>query len=157
MTAVDSYLKTATADMYFDSAYIVKYYLNDPDARVVRTIIREAPSVSSSAWALVEVTSALHRRIREGRLTIEEGRETMDAFRTQANAGLWNLMPITDSILQRTVGLFRVLPQNVPLRAGDALHLATALDAGEPELWTNDRHLLAAASHFGLIGRCVSQ
>jgi prevent-host-death family protein len=44
-------------------------------------------------------------------------------------------------------------PQDVPLRAGGALHLATALEVGEQEVWTNDRHLLGAASHFGIVGR----
>ncbi len=38
-------------------------------------------------------------------------------------------------------------------RAGDAIHTATALETGETEIWTNDRHLLAAVAHFGLAGR----
>jgi antitoxin (DNA-binding transcriptional repressor) of toxin-antitoxin stability system len=38
-------------------------------------------------------------------------------------------------------------------RSGDAVHLATALEIGELEVWTSDRHMLAAAPHFGLIGR----
>jgi predicted nucleic acid-binding protein len=45
------------------------------------------------------------------------------------------------------------LPPDVPLRAGDAIHTATALETGETEIWTNDRHLLAAVAHFGLAGR----
>jgi hypothetical protein len=44
-------------------------------------------------------------------------------------------------------------PADVPLRAGDAIHTATALETGETEIWTNDRHLLAAVAHFGLAGR----
>lgn len=44
-------------------------------------------------------------------------------------------------------------PPYVPLRAGDASHTATALETGEAEIWTNDRHLLAAVAHFGLAGR----
>jgi predicted nucleic acid-binding protein len=39
------------------------------------------------------------------------------------------------------------------LRAGDAVHLATAAEAGFGEVWTNDRHMLAAARAFGLRGR----
>jgi predicted nucleic acid-binding protein len=39
------------------------------------------------------------------------------------------------------------------MRGGDAVHLATALEIGEREVWTGDRHMLAAAPHFGLIGR----
>lgn len=38
---------------------------------------------------------------------------------------------------------------------GDAIHLVTALEASLPEIWSNDRHLLGAAEHFGLRGRSV--
>jgi hypothetical protein len=38
---------------------------------------------------------------------------------------------------------------------GDAIHLVTALEASFPEIWSNDRHLLGAAEHFGLRGRSV--
>ena len=34
-------------------------------------------------------------------------------------------------------------------------HLVTAADSGFTEIWTNDRHMLAAAPHFGLAGRSV--
>ena len=30
-----------------------------------------------------------------------------------------------------------------------------AIEAGEPEIWTNDRHLLAASAHCGIAGRSV--
>ncbi len=55
-------------------------------------------------------------------------------------------MPVTDALLRRTATLIRGLQANLPLRAGHAIHPATALDAGETEIWTNDHHLLAAAA-----------
>ena len=62
-------------------------------------------------------------------------------------------MPVTESLLRKTAMLIRSPPPDVPLRAGDASHTATALETGETEIWTNDRHLLAAVAHFGLAGR----
>jgi len=141
--------------MYLDSAYVAKFYVNEPDAAAVRKLIRGAANVCSSSWTLLEVTSVFHRHVREGSLTVAQGRELMDVFRGHVESDLWNLIPVSDALLRRAATLIRGLPQNVPLRAGDAIHLATALDVGEPEIWTNDRHLLAAAAQFGIAGRSV--
>jgi predicted nucleic acid-binding protein len=139
--------------MYLDSAYIAKYYVNERDAKAVRKLIRGASHILSSSWALVEVTCAFNRHVREGSLTIVQGHELIDIFRSHVEADVWNLIPVTDSLLRRTATLVRGLPPTVPLRAADAIHLATALDAGETEIWTNDRYLLVAASAVGLAGK----
>jgi predicted nucleic acid-binding protein len=44
---------------------------------------------------------------------------------------------------------------DLTLRTADAVHLATAQEAGERHVWTNDRHMLAAAPYFGLEGRSI--
>jgi predicted nucleic acid-binding protein len=96
-----------------------------------------------------------HRHVRERSLTAAQGRELIDLFRTHVEADFWGLIPVTDMLLRRTATLIRGLAANVPLRAGDAVHLVTALDVGESEIWTNDRHLLAAAAPVGLAGKSV--
>lgn len=141
--------------MYLDSAYIAKYYVNEQDATAVRKLIRNATYIRSSSWALIEVICVFHRHMREGSLNTSQGHELIDLFRIHAEAGLWNLSPVTDALLRRTATLIRTLPPHVPLRAGDAVHLATALDTGETEIWTNDRHLLAAAPYVGVTGKTV--
>lgn len=55
-------------------------------------------------------------------------------------------MPVSESLLRKTAMLIRSPPPDVPLRAGDAIHTATALETGETEIWTNDRHLLVAVA-----------
>jgi predicted nucleic acid-binding protein len=141
--------------MYLDSAYIAKYYVNEPDAPAVRKLIRRASFVCSSAWAFVEVTCVFHRHVREGSLTAAQGRELTAVFRRHVESDLWNLLPVSDALLRRTATLVRGVPASVALRAGDAVHVASAMEAGEAELWTNDRHLLAAVAHFGITGRSV--
>ena len=141
--------------MYLDSAYIAKYYVNEPDASAVRSLIAGRRDLRSSSWASLEVTSVFHRHVRERSLTAEQGQELMDLFQSHVAAGIWKLAPVTDSLLMRTTRLVRDMPGDIPLRAGDAVHIATALDLGEEEIWTNDRHLLAAAPHFGIAGRNI--
>ena len=46
----------------------------------------------------------------------------------------------------------RNLPATTSIRAGDAVHLASAIEYGFDEIWTNDCHLLAAARDAGLRG-----
>ncbi len=141
--------------MYLDSAYIVKFYVNEPESAAVRNLIAKADVLSSTNLAVAEVTCALHRHMREGSLNRKQISELLAAFLDHIHDGVWNLVPLTDGLLNRTALLVRAMPEGVPLRAADAIHLTTALDLGEREVWTNDRHLLAAAPHFGLLGRSV--
>lgn len=46
-------------------------------------------------------------------------------------------------------------PADLFIRTADAVHLVTAHEIGERDVWTNDRHMLAAAHCFGLTGRSV--
>ena len=46
-------------------------------------------------------------------------------------------------------------PPELFIRTADAVHLVTAYEPGNSEVWTNDRHMLASASYFGLVGRSV--
>ena len=143
--------------MYLDSAYIAKFYVNERDSKPVRKLIAAADSLVSSAWSLAEVTCVFHRHMREGSLTSPQCRELARAFSKHIDQGVWTLIPVTDSILKRMSLLLASAPSSVYLRAGVAVHLTTAHDAGEHEIWTNDRHLLQAARHFGLTGRSIEK
>ncbi len=139
--------------MYLDSAYIVKFYANEPDSPAVRKRIRAAKSLVCSAWCLGEVSWALHRHLREGHLEAAQVHELVRTFLEHVDAGVWTLAPVSERILRRAASLLSSAPADVYLRAGDAVHLVTAQDMGEREVWTNDRHMLAASAYFGLQGR----
>jgi predicted nucleic acid-binding protein len=139
--------------VYVDSAYIAKYYLNEPDSQRVRGLIATADILVASMWALGEVTCAFHRQLRQGGMDTSQYHYLLSRFLGHVAAGTWTLIPVTERLLQKTVVLMGTLPSTTYLRAGDALHLTTAQDLGEREIWTSDRHLLTAAGHFGLIGR----
>ena len=139
--------------MFLDAAYVAKYYVTEPDSAAVRRAVQGADSLVSSAWSIVEVSTALRRHVREGKLTVPQFGAALQLFREHAESGIWTLVPVNEQLFWRTMLRMTALPAGVFLRAGDAVQLAAAIEAGEREIWSSDRHLLSAAPHFGLIAR----
>jgi predicted nucleic acid-binding protein len=80
----------------------------------------------------VEVTSALMRRVREGTLTLVDYAQVQNAFRADCLNEYELVTAIGDIIDQAD----RLLEQH-PLRAYDAIHLATAVTANQQLLANN--------------------
>lgn len=145
----------AVSRVYFDTSYIAKFYFNEPESPRIRELVREADAIHSSLWALAEFHAVLNRHMREGALSIKDARELARRFSQHIEDGLWNLVPVHEALLRRTSALMLSAPRDLFIRTADAVHLATANEIGALAVWTNDRHMLAAASYFGLTGRSV--
>ena len=141
--------------LYFDSAYVAKCYLREPDSAAVRALASSGSTLYFSSFALAEISCVFHRHLREKTLTPRTAIAVRDQFLEDIEAGTWQMLALTERLLRRVESRMRTLRPDVYLRAGDAIHIVTAMDAGLSEIWTNDRHLLAAAPHFGLKGRSV--
>jgi predicted nucleic acid-binding protein len=142
--------------IYLDAAYLAKCYLHEHDSVPVRELVRAADGVSTSAFSIAEMGCVFHRHLREGTLT--KGTEALvrEQFLEDLRGEVWTLVPLTEHILRKVEFVTRSLPRNAYLRAGDAVHLVSAMEAGFDSIWTNDRHLLAAAEHVGIKGRQIA-
>jgi len=132
-----------------------KCYLNEADSAAVRELAGSANNITSSSLCIAELACALHRKVREGSLVQKAAIKIADCFLDDVANERWQLVPVTDRILRQVELLTRSLPKSTSIRAGDAIHILSAVEAGFHEIWTNDRHLLAATAHFGLQGRSV--
>ena len=141
--------------LYFDTAYLGKCYWNEPDGKLVGELARRADGLYSSAICIAEMACLAHRKVREGPATAADAVTRRDLFLGDLNTGVITAMPVTERLLRRVEMTTRALPPSCYLRTFDALHLVTAADTGFVEIWTNDRHMLAAAPHFGMAGRSV--
>jgi len=141
--------------VYLDTAYIAKFYFNEPESPRVRELVRTADIVHSSVQALAEFHAVIHRRLREGSSSPADARDLSSRFSEHVREGLWKLIPVNEALLRRTSALMVSAPIDLLVRTADAVHLTTAHEIGELEVWTSDRHMLAAASCFGLTGRSV--
>ena len=139
--------------MYFDTSYIAKFYFNEPESAQVRELVRTADTIQSSLWALAEFHAVIHRRLREGSSSPGDARDLSSRFSEHIREGVWKLIPVNEALLRATSALMVAAPPDLFIRAADAVHLATAQQIGESDVWTNVRHMLAAAPYFGLRGR----
>ena len=109
-----------------------------------------ASSVTSCAVARLELAATLHRHRRENRLTQEQAQATWQKFEMDEQMGAWEWTPVTQGLIRAACTKTRQLPASVFLRSADALHLTSAREQGFTEVYTNDRHMLAAAPYFDL-------
>jgi predicted nucleic acid-binding protein len=140
---------------YFDTAYIAKCYLNEPDAKAVRKLASSSTGLYSSWWCVPELACVFQRQIRASHLTSAQATRIRKLFLSDVQDGVWSLLPLSERFLFRVDSLVTALPSSFYLRAGDAIHLAAAQGAGFSEIWSNDRRLLEAATGFGLAGKSV--
>jgi predicted nucleic acid-binding protein len=138
--------------IYFDACYVAKWYLSEPDSPQVRQTATQAGCVGSCHLVRAEFASILHRYLRDGALSPTEVTQLMTQFDLDIQAGQWALFPLSDKLVHDATAAIQSLPAGLLIRAGDALHLACAVEHGFKEIYSSDRHMLAAAPHFGLNG-----
>ena len=121
----------------------------------VEACASQAGELCTAAHGRAEFYSIGHRKLREGKATAIILKTIFAQFDSEVAAGKIVLLPLTDTIIDRIETVFATAPSTTYLRAADALHLATAAEHGFTEIHSNDKHLLAAAPLFGLVGKNV--
>ena len=136
--------------IYFDTCYMLKCYLPEPGHAEVSELWRQSEDVVCCELGQVEFASALHRHLREDRITPDGLKEVLATWHEDQAAGLWRWLPLDGLLIAAVVSSFERLSANVYLRSGDAVHLVCAREQGLTQIYTNDRHLKLAADHFAL-------
>jgi predicted nucleic acid-binding protein len=137
---------------YYDSNYLVKLQCLENGSAEVRAHAATVNILCIAAHGRAEYASAAFRKVREGSATPSDYQLAVAQVKADAATGNLQFLPITDAIIDRIEAVFATAPVTTYLRAADAVHLATAAEHGFTEIHSNDKHLLAAAPLFGLIG-----
>ncbi len=133
---------------YFDASALVKRYVAEPGSDRVRRLLARNLA-ATCRYSEIEITSALARRCREGDLTAEDRDRALSTLRQDLRSLL--VVELTATSGRRCAPLLR----RHPLRAGDALQLASCLELGAqlglPLLFVGfDQRLNEAARAEGL-------
>jgi predicted nucleic acid-binding protein len=141
--------------IYFDSSYLIKCYLPEPGHQQVRQLAQSNPQIGCCVLGKTECRAAVHRHVREGKLGPSDAQLVHRVMERDDAVGLWTWLPLGDLLIEDANRAFQTLPASLFLRTADALHLVWARAQGFTDIYSNDRHLLAAAPHFGLSGKNV--
>jgi predicted nucleic acid-binding protein len=141
--------------IYFDSSYIIKCYVAEPGSAQVLNLAQSHPGRASALHGRIEFWSAVKRHVREGQLLLGQAEAVWRQFVLDEAAGFWLFLPITRSLIEASCTQMAALPTNIICRAADAMHLTCAKAEGFDEIYSNDRHLSAAAPYFGLVAKNV--
>jgi len=107
---------------------------------------RDPAEPAISEWTLTETSSALSLKLRAGLLTLEQRAAALSTFNGLA-AESFTVLPVTAAHF-RAAAKF-VDQHTLGLRAGDALHLATASEHGAT-VHTLDQRLAQAGPVLGV-------
>jgi uncharacterized protein len=110
--------------LYFDASALAKRYVREKGSVKVRRLL-SSDLAATSRYSAVEIASALARRMREGVLTDADRERALGALQEDMTA--WVAVELTTEVVIRAQGLLR----RHPLRAGDAVQLASCLHLQE--------------------------
>jgi predicted nucleic acid-binding protein len=140
--------------IYFDTSYLVRLYYQDADWEKVRRLAAQ-DNVACAWHGQAELLAAFHRKLRDKDILPAHYMALIDQFAADDRGGAFHWLPLAQETLARVSGVYRSLPGGVFLRGADALHLAAAACQGFKVIYSHDKHLLSAATHFGLEGRDI--
>lgn len=135
--------------MYLDSAILVKLLVREPDSDWFdRALVGE--TFESSELALAEVRSALLAKERNGHISPRERAAASQRFDSMVQDELIRLLALNRTVLERASELQLACHPRIPLRALDALHVATCELHRSGKMSTTDGRMRSACEQFAI-------
>jgi predicted nucleic acid-binding protein len=139
---------------YADTSVLLKQHVDEPgNAWFRQLVVSQDVVIMTTELSLVEVYSAFNRLVREGRLA-GNSYEDLTTRLKRLFQSRYALIPTSTNVFKMACELL----ERHPLRAYDAMHLASAIFANQPFVTTGepgltflsaDHRLLAAATGEG--------
>ncbi len=90
--------------LYFDAAYIAKFYLDEPDSGSVRALAEDAGEVACCLHGRIEVVTVFHRKLRERAFPPKSFAALCAQFEADCDSAVWEWLPITAALVGQPLG-----------------------------------------------------
>ncbi len=136
--------------VYVDTSTLIKWYVSEPYSNEVEAFLTGDVQLVLSSLSLLEWDCTMRRRERTGSFDVHYRLLAEREFATQLAEGFFRHTDINRQVFDLARELIRQV-EPVPLRAMDALHLASASALSISRFATSDRVLAEAAHKLGMI------
>lgn len=130
--------------LFLDSSALAKRYVEEPGSDKVLSLCCGAEEIILSSLCVPEIISGFNRLRREGNLSPARYRSLKRALAADVDEA--TIIDLTPLVIDRTIACL----ERSPLRASDAVHLASAIESMCDLFVTADHKQGQAASHLHL-------
>jgi predicted nucleic acid-binding protein len=130
--------------LFLDSSALAKRYIREPSSSDVIARCRDADEIILSVLCPIEILSGLNRLRREGKLSLADYRALKKDL--SADIAQASIVPVDPEIVK----IARICLEKSPLRALDAIHVASAKASRCDLFLSADRQQTLAATVSGL-------
>lgn len=133
---------------YLDTSVVIALLTPEAHSDRIDTWFAAHPeaALAISPWVITEIASALSIKLRSGAIDADQRALVMARWQQMLSDSI-SVLPVTQPHFEAAANF--AAQHALGLRAGDALHLAVAADAG-CSLLTLDQVMAAAAPHVGI-------
>ena len=140
-----------TLNVFFDSSALAKRYVEEKGSDQVQAILSSASALAVSVICIPEIVSALCRRRRERKVSIQEYQKAKASLLSDIDDAA--VIGMTEEVIAQAVALL----EQFPLRSADALHVASASEWSTDLFVSADDRQCAAARTHGLRVEAISE
>lgn len=137
-------------ELFVDTSALVKFYYPEAGSEAVEALLLAAERVFVSRLSVVEMASALARKLRSSAIGKDAETRIWNAFQDDLRSGSVKLIHLDEELISRAATLIRDLGAPEGLRTLDALQLASAMNQRGALFLSADRRLARIAVLVGL-------
>lgn len=145
------------SSIFADTSALVKFYYPETDSDMIEKVLLEAEHIFISSLTIVEMASALWRKVRTGELETDRQALLWNAFLDDLETDKMEMLPLDDRHYVKAADLIKEFGGKYGIKTLDSLHLATAHDLGDTMFLCSDKTLSEVARKMGIKVRSAGQ